>query len=138
MATLTIEEGLIYKLLNTAGVSNLVGTRVYGLRIPQGATMPCVVITRVSTPRLITHDTSGSTGTAHPRIQIDAWGSLQATVKPITDAIRAALNGYSGTITSGANSVIVQAAYVDGETIEYDAEIELYRSRSEYIVWHQE
>lgn len=138
MATLSIEEGLVYKLSTTAGIIALVSTRVYNIRIPQGATLPCITITRISTPRLHTHDSSGSAGTAYPRIQIDAWGTTHSNVKAIANAIRAALNGYKGTITSGADTVVVQGALTDDETIEFDPETELYRSRTDYIVWHVE
>jgi hypothetical protein len=34
--------------------------------------------------------------------------------------------------------VTVQAAWVDAETPEYDPEVKLYRSRSDYIIWHEE
>lgn len=138
MATLTIEEGLIYKLLNTAGVSSLVGTRVYGRVLPQSASLPCITITRISTPRLHSHDTSGSAGTANPRIQIDAHATTYKAAKQITDAVRAAMNGFRGTITNGADSVVVQAALVDNELPDYDGETEIYRSQSDYIIWHVE
>ena len=138
MATLTLEEGLVAGLAANAGISTLVSTRVYNLRIPQGATFPLITIARVSTPRIITHDSSGSGGTAYPRMQIDAWASTHKVAKQITDAIRAYLNGLKATITSGADSVVIQAAIVDQETPEYDTEINLYRGRSEYIVWHVE
>lgn len=138
MATLTMEEGLIYKLANTAGVSALVGSRVYGPRFPQGATVPLITTARISTPRVHTHDSSGSAGTAYPRFQIDAWAATEASAKAITDAVRAALNGFRGTITSGANSISVQGALVEDEAPEFDAEVSLYRSRSDYILWHVE
>ena len=137
MATITIEEGLVYHLGHAAGVTALVSTRVYGSRIPQGATLPCITVSRISTPRTITHDTSGSAGTAHARMQIDAWGELEATVKGITDAVRAALNGYRGTMGSG-NTVTVQAAWVDDEQREFDPETGLWRSQSDFIIWHEE
>jgi hypothetical protein len=137
MSTITIEEGLVYYLSHTAGITALVSTRVYGNRIPQGATLPCIVITRISTPRILTHDTVGSAGTASPRFQIDAWGDLDGTVKPITDAVRAALNGFKGAMGSG-NTVNVQVAYVDEERPQYDGETNLWRSQSDYIIWHEE
>lgn len=135
--TITIEEGLVYHLKNTAGVSALVSTRVYGNRIPQGATLPCLTVTRISTPRVITHDTSGSAGTAHPRFQIDAWGELNGTVKSIADAVRAALNGFKGTM-GVTNTVTVQAAWIDDEKPDFDPETNLWRSQSDYVIWHEE
>jgi hypothetical protein len=85
-----------------------------------------------------THDTSGSAGTAYPRFQFDAWATSYSSAKAITDQVRAALNGFHGTITSGADSVTVQAALVDGETSEPELEAGLARIRSDYIIWHLE
>jgi hypothetical protein len=138
MATLTIEAGLVYKLTTTAGITTLISTRVYLERIPQGATLPCLTYQRISTPRILTHDTSGSAGTAHPRFQFDAWAATYSSAKAIADALRAALNGFKGTITSGVDSVVVQAALIDGESSEPDPEAGLARIRSDYIIYHLE
>jgi hypothetical protein len=138
MGTLTIEAGLVYKLTNTVGLTALISTRVYLERIPQGATLPCLTYQRISTPRVHTHDTSGSAGTAYPRFQFDAWATTYASAKAITDALRAALNGYKGTITSGADSVVVQASLVESETSQPDLEADLARISSEYVIWHLE
>lgn len=134
----TIEEALQYGLSHNAGVIALVSTRVYPMRIPQGAALPCLVYTRVSTPRLHSHDSSGSAGTAHPRFQIDAWATTYASAKGITDAVRAYLNGFRGTIGGGSYTATVQAALVDEEQPDFDPEVELYRSQSDYIIWHTE
>jgi hypothetical protein len=118
MATLTIEAGLVYKLTTTAGLTALISTRTYLERIPQGATLPCLTYQRISTPRLLAHDTSGSAGTAHPRFQFDAWATTYSSAKAITDALRAALNGFSGTITNAVcqveTAVAVGTATVNG------------------------
>jgi len=138
MATLSIEAGLVYKLTNTAGITALVSTRVYLETIPQGATLPCITYQRISTPRLTAHDTSGSAGTASPRFQFDAWATTYASARAIADALRAALNGYKGTITSGADSVVVQSILIDGESSEPDLVAGLARIRSDYVIYHVE
>lgn len=136
---ITIEEGLVYHLKNTAAITALVGQRVYPLRIAQGSAMPCIVVSRVSTQRILTHDTTGASGTAHPRFQFDAWASTYAAAKAITDALRGVLNGYAGAMGDPTGSpVTVQGAYVDAEEPEYSEDIGLYRSRSDYIIWHTE
>lgn len=138
MATLTIEQGLVYKLQNTAGLTALIGTRVYLEQLPQGATLPCLTYQRISTSRVLTHDTSGSSGTAYPRFQFDAWATTYGSAKAIADALRAALNGFKGTITSGADSVVVQASLVDSETSLPDLAAGMARVMSEYVIWHLE
>jgi hypothetical protein len=130
-----IDEGLVAYLQSISGITALVSTRVYVFGIPQNATLPCIIIQRIDTPRVLTMDTSGATGTlAHPRFQFDAWATTYASAKAITDAIRATLNGKTGS-TGG---VTIRAALIDGETPELDPETHLYRSRSDYIVWHEE
>ena len=131
----TLEEGLISYLSSYATLTALISTRVYLMRIPQDATLPCLVVQRISTPRMLTMDSSGATGDlAYPRFQFDAWADLVATAKPITDAVRAALNGKTGTM----GGVTIRAALVDEEVPEFDPGTKLYRSRSDYIIWQQE
>lgn len=127
----TIEENLFTYLNTVSGITNLVGTRIYPFRIAQGSTMPCLTYQRISTPRIITHDVSGKTGTlASPRFQFDAWGTTYAQVKSITEALRDALNGKSSTG--------FQVALIEDESPEYAPDEELWRSRSDYRIWHEE
>lgn len=134
-----LEEALLSYLTGYAGLTALISDRVYFMRIPQGATLPCVTFQRISTQRETTMQSSGATGDlARPRFQFDVWGTTAAAVKPITDQIRAALNGKTGTIGSGAYVLTIRAALVDNEDDEYNPEVNLYRSRSEYVIWHEE
>ena len=78
--------------------------------------MPCVVFTRIDTPRELTHDMSGSTGTlAQPRFQFEVWSETYEAGKDITDIIRLALNGKTG----DTGGVTIRAALVDNESAEY-------------------
>lgn len=137
--TVEIEQGLGSYLSTYAGLVALISDRVYGMKIPQGATLPLLVYTRVSTPRELTHDTTGATGTLeNPRFQFDAYGTTALAVQAITTQLREALNGKTGSIGAGANQMTIQAAYVVDEVPEYDVPTELYRQRSEFIIWHAE
>ena len=137
MTTTTIEEGLQILFNADAGITALVSTRIYGQRIKQGSTFPCITKQRIDTPRIHTHDTSGATGTlAHPRFQIDAWATTEAGAKAVTDAVRAALNGKSGSL--GAGAISISAALVQNEEPDYDSTTDLYRSRSDYEIWQEE
>lgn len=128
----TIEENLLTYLKSITGITNLVGYRIYPFRIAQGSTMPCLTYQRISTPRIITHDVSGKTGTlASPRFQFDAWGTTYSQVKAVTEALRDALNGKGSTDK-------FQVALIEDESPEYAPEEELWRSRSDYRIWHEE
>ena len=134
-----LEEGLIAYLRTYSGLAALISTRVYGMMIPQAATLPCLVVQRISTARTLTHQTDGTTGDlTSPRFQFDAWAETQASTKAISDQVRAALNGKTGAISTGATAVTIRAALANEEAPTYEPEAELYRCRSEYIIWYQE
>lgn len=133
--TTTLDEGLVAYLKAYSGLTTLISTRVYLRTIPQGATLPCLTVQRIDTPRVLTHDSSGSTGDlAHPRFQFDAWATTYASAKAITDALRAALNGHKGATGTG---VTINAALVQDEAPNYDPETELQSVRSDYVIWHE-
>ena len=134
----TIEEGIYGRLTTHAGLVALISTRTFEGGIPQSETLPCVTYNRISTPRVHTHDTSGSAGLAHPRFQFDAWALTYPAAKAITEQIRAALNGYVGTITVGTSTIRIQAALVDDERVNHDPGTELKCLSSDYIIWHEE
>jgi hypothetical protein len=134
-----IEEALPAYLKAYAGLTALISTRTYMMRIPQGETLPCLVVQRISTPRILTHGTSGATGDlTSPRFQFDAWATAHSSVKAITDQVRAALNGKTGSVGAGAVTVTIRAALANEEVPTYEPEGELYRSRSEYLIWIEE
>ncbi len=134
-----LEEGIASYLEEYAGLVALIGDRVYPMMIPQGATLPCLTYQRISTPRIVTHDTSGATGDlARPRFQFDAWATTQKAAKAITDQVRAALNGKTGSIGTAPNNITIRAALAENEVPEYIPDAKLYRSRSDYRIGHEE
>jgi hypothetical protein len=98
--------------------------------------MPCLTYQRIDTPRVLTMDENGVTGDlAHPRFQFTAWGTTAMSVKAISDQIRAALNGKSGTL---ASPIAIQAGLVQNEAPDYLPDVRLYRSISDFEIWHVE
>jgi hypothetical protein len=134
-----LEEGLLSYLSTYGGLVTLIDDRVFEFRMPQGVTLPCLTYQRISTARELTHDTSGATGDlASPRFQFDAWSETGKEAKLITDQVRAALNGKVGEIGAAPNAITIRAALVEDEVPEYYPEPKLYRSRSDYFIWHVE
>ena len=131
----TLEEGIVAFLIADADIHAVVEDRIYPMMIPQGATLPCLTYQRISTPRILTHDTSGATGDlTSPRFQFDAWAETQKETKAISDALRKVLNGKTGAM----GGVTIRAALAENEVPEYDPDSELYRGRSDYIIWYEE
>lgn len=130
-----LEEGIYSYLTTYAGLVSLIGTRVYAFRIPQEATLPCMTYQRISTPRRLTHDTSGAgNDLSYPRFQFDCWATTYASAKAIADQLHAALNGRKGT-TGG---VMVRGALIADERPSYEPEANLYRVSCDYIIWHND
>jgi hypothetical protein len=134
-----LDEALVSYLKSVSGITTLVSTRVYSFSIPQSATLPCLVIQRIDTPRELTMDMSGATGTlAHPRFQFDAWATTYASAKAITDAVRAALNGKTGSTGAGAVTVTLRASLAGNETDGFDPNVRLYYRVSDFVIWFEE
>ena len=130
-----LEVGIATYLEGYAPLFELIGNRVFPMKIPQGAEIPCLTYQRISTPRILTHDTSGATGDlVSPRVQFDAWATTQLAAKIITDVLRGGLNGKTGVI----GGVTIRAALAENEAPGWDEAAELYRSRSDYIIWQEE
>jgi hypothetical protein len=82
------------KLVGTAAVAALLGTRIYPDHLPQSTTLPAAVyygISGTDEPRL-----SGLAGFATERIQIDAYAETRLAANALALAIRDALTNGSG------------------------------------------
>ena len=134
---ITIEEGLFAYLSANAGVSALVSTRIYPNKLPQTVTLPALTYQRIDSPRVHSHDSSGSVGTARPRFQFDCWATTYAAAKALSDALRGALNGYKGTMGT-TSPVTVQSALIQSERFDDYADAGVCRISCDYIIWHLE
>ncbi len=128
-----IEEGLIALLLaDTNGVAALVGTRVYGVKLPQNPTLPAVVCARVSeSPE---YATEGMIGLSSGRFQIDCWADGLAGSRNLKEAVRKLLSGYKGTI----GSETIRASFLETSTDLYDSELDAHRVSMDFLIWHVE
>lgn len=127
-----IEEALYTYLIAHAGLSALVGDRVYPLVAPQDATYPLVVYQRISGIRIHSH--SGPSGLASPRFQFSAWGESFSDAKNVAEQVRLALDGYAGTM----GSLAVGACLIATELDQYEPDTGLYRTILDFFIWHEE
>lgn len=137
MAALDCGEALYTKLTGTAAIAALVVARVYPLMLPPTVTLPAISYTEVSGPRVTTHD-EASGGLAHKRYQVDSWATTYSGAKALSKQVRVALNGFSGAVSHGADSLTLQASLIAEERDDYDAETGIYRVIQDYIIWHGE
>ena len=126
-----IETAIRYILINDATVKAIT-TRVYPVTIPQSPQYPLILYTKITGMR--DHHLRGPSGHAHPRFQIEAWAKTYTEAKTLADAIREALDGYSGT----AAGTKIGSCLIESEQDIYESEIEVYRVTSDWFIWHEE
>ena len=123
------EGRAIYTILTEdAGVSAVVGTRVYPQVAAQGAAFPFVVyVLQDNTPS----DTKSGVSTLDEiRYDIVAAAETYSALSSLTERIRLALDRYSGTV-SGIGVDSIQFTELD---VDNDPATETFVSSSEYIL----
>lgn len=89
-----IETALISLITGNAGVSALIGTRMVPFTDTNTLTLPRLTYWRTNSERPISN--SGPTGQCIATFQLDAWAPDAATSWQVLEAVRKALNGFSG------------------------------------------
>ncbi|MCA0920225.1 DUF3168 domain-containing protein [Pseudooceanicola nanhaiensis] len=89
-----MEEELRARLLATASVTAICGTRINWGAHPQGEPWPGVILRVISDVE--GHTLAGPNGVAHARVQIDCQADSYGAAKRLARAVRAALGGYRG------------------------------------------
>ena len=125
------------RLLSVSAVTNLVSTRIYPLTLPQGVTMPAVRYQRISgnsDPHI-----RGTTGTATARLQFDILATTYAAAESLREAIREAIDQYTGTSSGVVIHSCNATSHLDlfDEPVHGDA-VGLYQMVSDYEIIHSE
>lgn len=129
---MTIEAGIYAHLIGNAGVAALVATRIYPLLVPQDAELPAMAYQRISGPRDHAHD--GPSGLAMARMQLTFVAASYDGAKTLSEAVRAAMDGFSGTM----GEVTVDACLLENESDQWATVLESPVVRHDYMIWYQE
>lgn len=128
-------EAALFKHLSTqAGVTALVGTRIYPLVLPQNVAYPAIRYQRISTPRV--YSKSGPSGDSRPRLQIDCWALTYGDAKRLADAVETAMKGFAGTHNGHRVASVVCDDEQDG--YEPDPAPPVYRRTLDFLIWYEE
>ena len=117
---------LLRTLREDAGLSALVGNKVFALVIPQGTKLPCITFQRIG--GMPANTLSGHSGVEEIDLQIDVWARDYDEAKAIAKAVRAAMPP-SGPRFS-AHLIEDQDLYEDGTNY--------FRVSMEFKVWFLE
>ena len=117
---------LLRTLREDAGLSALLGNKVFALVIPQGTKLPCITFQRIG--GMPANTLSGHSGLEEIDLQIDVWARDYDEAKAIAKAVRAAMPP-SGPRFS-AHLIEDQDLYEDGTNY--------FRVNMEFKVWFLE
>lgn len=125
---MSVQGEIVYQLRSHGDVTTLVcEENIRQEHNTQGATFPFVTVTTPSSDH--GHDLSGSAGYAETLVDVNIWARNVTERDEIADAVRGALQGYSGTI---------KAVIVRGITLQLDnAFFEPDRAGSETGIFHR-
>ncbi len=133
----SVETELYFLLTNDAGVTAIISTRIYPNIALQGAALPHLVYKQLSGPR--DEVMEGPSGLVESRFEMNCWSDTYSETRDLADAVRALLDGYSGT----ADAVEIQAIHLVDEsdtpalTPGTDV-IKRYGKRLDLTVWFKE
>jgi hypothetical protein len=123
-----IEEVLFTRLSAHGGLTALVGTRIYPVIMPQGATKPAVTYQLISGIR--ESAMVADPGLVTSRYQFTAWATTNLVARNVIKQVRLALERYS--------SGIMANAFIETEYDVFDEEAILHGRGLDVIVNHTE
>lgn len=127
-----IEIELVAYLLADKGLALLIGNRLHDDVLPQSPTLPAVVWQRISTTRF--HSQDGPSKLARPRFQFSCWATARLESIQVANALREALDGFSGMM----NTQEAPAIFNEDERDDVDSETGLRRVMLDFFIWHKE
>lgn len=125
-----MESDLLAVLEGNAGVSALVGARIYPLILPQRVTLPAIRYQVISTLPQPTHN--GASGLRQYRIQLSVHAATYSAAQAVAEALHTALDGKKAVFGSGTSCTV--ANDVPG----YDEESGQYMRHVDVEPWWRE
>lgn len=127
-----VEEHLYSRLSGFAGLTALISTRIYYVKMPSPTTLPALSYQKIFTEHV--ESMTGSSALCFATFQIDCWSRTYPNVKAIAEQVRLCLQGYKNTLSG---LTIFGINYLS-ETDLYDDDAEVFRVMQELRVHHNE
>ena len=136
---MSIATAMFSHLSSQAGITALVGTRVYATVPPSDPTYPFITFQVFSdAPE---HHMGGAVGLTIVKMQIDAWAFLVQEQQDISEAIRNALDGFRGLM--GTELLDVRHCFLESrntfqEPDKQGKNLPVHRASVDFSIWHVE
>lgn len=122
------------RLSNFAGLTALVGTRIFASRLPQEVTLPAVSLFRITRSNADARVSGQDGPLTHGIVQVDSWALSYNAAKDVADQVRAALSRWSGTHLG----LVVQQGFIENEQDFYEDDTKIFHIAQDYDVWYEE
>lgn len=130
---MSFESDLVARLEADAGVSALVGTRIYPLNLPQAASLAGDSLTYEVISNIEDENLSGPADRESPRVRVHCWSTTFAGAVALATAVRAALVGFRGTMGSTPVGMIA----FETSTDLYEDQPDTYRRILDFRIAHR-
>lgn len=115
-----VEEAVRSRVIGYAGVTALIGTRMYPVKLPQDVTYPALTYAVIAAPR--EHLMVADAGVIGALIQVSVWAETMATAKALAIQVAASLNRFHGTVLG----VVIQETWIENESDGWEDEAKVY------------
>ena len=121
------------RLTGFAGLTALVGTRIFPMVMPDTPTFPAVTYHMLSS-------SSGKGALTDPPLmqavfQITSWGKSMLSARSVADQVRAALDRYRSVTING---IKIDDCFYDGDVDLYDTDLKVFYVASDFKIFFRE
>lgn len=131
-----IWKALPYHLIQNSGLSALISSRVYPIRLPQGTTLPAICYQDISAAFTQAHGEKSAL--PRPRFQFTIYSETVEVANSVGAALKACIDGYKGNMGTGAYITKVEACLLKNELSNDDPETGVYLRYQDYVIQYKE
>lgn len=129
-----IDAALFAWVTGNAGVSALIGARMYPTKLDQAATLPAISYQQVSEDRQ-GETLAGPSTVPAVLFQFDCWANTNAGARALARAVRLTMDSKGGTFAGET----IQVARLINQTAQYEPVVQVYRVLQEWrISWNEQ
>jgi len=130
-----IKIDLLAYLKARPAIKAIVGRKIYAGHAVSSASLPYITFSRVSEPAH--HHMASAAGIASPTFQVDSWGRNLKQVSTLSEAIRNAIDGFTGLMgTNDVRVARITATFDDEEEQNNASQKPAFRTRQDIVIWY--
>ena len=136
---MTIETAMFSYLSGKSTITDIVSTRIYATIAPSSVVYPHITFKILA--EAPEHDMEGAIGLTRVLMQLDAWAFNVAERQNIAEALRKALDGFTGLM--GSEELVIRQCLMENRTTfdepdPHGRNLPVFRSSLDFAIWHVE